>query len=359
MPFSSSVKEPDKAEKIKLVKDYFAGLNEAEKASVYSAILSVPSEEYLSDALDQYMMNMTRETMVETLVNAYAQKMGTTDLESIRAYFEKMTDGDLSALFTEQAAVMIKEQYAEGMKQQLSGMTESQIAALFDAAEFSDEDYEAFYSLYIPSSVSEATYEENISKLGYVDIDSPSSIVIYASTFNDKNKISDLIEEYNSGVEEENQIKMTDYIKLLMSSVSTVINAVSYVLIAFVGISLVVSSIMIGVITNISVLERTKEIGILRAVGASKSDIAHVFNAETFIIGLLSGIIGIGITLLLIIPINLILHYFTGIAYLNASLPIAGAVILILLSMLLTIIAGVIPSKSASRKDPVVALRSE
>lgn len=152
---------------------------------------------------------------------------------------------------------------------------------------------------------------------------------------------------------------MTDYIKLLMSSVSTVINAVSYVLIAFVGISLVVSSIMIGVITNISVLERTKEIGILRAVGASKSDIAHVFNAETFIIGLLSGIIGIGITLLLIIPINLILHYFTGIAYLNASLPIAGAVILILLSMLLTIIAGVIPSKSASRKDPVVALRSE
>lgn len=238
-------------------------------------------------------------------------------------------------------------------------MTESQIAALFDAAEFSDEDYEAFYSLYIPSSVSEATYEENISKLGYVDIDSPSSIVIYASTFNDKNKISDLIEEYNSGVEEENQIKMTDYIKLLMSSVSTVINAVSYVLIAFVGISLVVSSIMIGVITNISVLERTKEIGILRAVGASKSDIAHVFNAETFIIGLLSGIIGIGITLLLIIPINLILHYFTGIAYLNASLPIAGAVILILLSMLLTIIAGVIPSKSASRKDPVVALRSE
>ncbi len=359
LPFSSSVKEPDKAEKIKLVKDYFAGLNEAEKASVYSAILSVPSEEYLSDALDQYMMNMTRETMVETLVNAYAQKMGTTDLESIRAYFEKMTDGDLSALFTEQAAVMIKEQYAEGMKQQLSGMTESQIAALFDAAEFSDEDYEAFYSLYIPSSVSEATYEENISKLGYVDIDSPSSIVIYASTFNDKNKISDLIEEYNSGVEEENQIKMTDYIKLLMSSVSTVINAVSYVLIAFVGISLVVSSIMIGVITNISVLERTKEIGILRAVGASKSDIAHVFNAETFIIGLLSGIIGIGITLLLIIPINLILHYFTGIAYLNASLPIAGAVILILLSMLLTIIAGVIPSKSASRKDPVVALRSE
>ncbi|MBR6427324.1 MAG: FtsX-like permease family protein, partial [Clostridia bacterium] len=182
---------------------------------------------------------------------------------------------------------------------------------------------------------------------------------IYAATFSDKNRISDLVDEYNSGVSEENRIKMTDYVKLLMSSISTVINAITYVLIAFVGISLVVSSIMIGVITNISVLERIKEIGILRAIGASKGDIRRVFNAETFIIGLLSGVLGILVTLVLLLPINIILHYFTGISYLNAALPVAGALILILLSMALTIVAGLIPAHSASKKDPVVALRYE
>ena len=158
---------------------------------------------------------------------------------------------------------------------------------------------------------------------------------------------------------EADQISYTDYVALLMSSITTIINAISYVLIAFVAISLVVSSIMIGIITYISVLERTKEIGILRAIGASRRDVSHVFNAETLLVGFVSGALGIGITLLLNQVINLILHHLTGIGALNAILPPAGAVILVLISMLLTYIAGLIPSGVAARKDPVVALRTE
>ena len=157
---------------------------------------------------------------------------------------------------------------------------------------------------------------------------------------------------------EEDTLDYTDLVGLLMSSVTTIINAISYVLIAFVGISLVVSSIMIGIITYISVLERTKEIGILRAIGASKRDISNVFNAETLIVGFVSGAMGILITLLLLIPTNIIIDNLTGIAGL-AALPVAGAVILVVISMLLTFIAGLIPSRMAARKDPVVALRSE
>ncbi|HIV10545.1 MAG TPA: FtsX-like permease family protein, partial [Candidatus Faeciplasma avium] len=158
---------------------------------------------------------------------------------------------------------------------------------------------------------------------------------------------------------EEDKISYRDYVKLLMSSVTTIISAISYVLMAFVAISLVVSSIMIGVITYISVLERTKEIGILRAVGASKRDISRVFNAETMIVGFAAGAFGIGLTLLLLIPINIILHVLTGIEILSASLPIAGAVILIAISMGLTMISGLIPSRLAAKKDPVEALRTE
>ena len=157
----------------------------------------------------------------------------------------------------------------------------------------------------------------------------------------------------------EDQISYTDYVALLMSSITTIINAISYVLIAFVAISLVVSSIMIGIITYISVLERTKEIGILRSIGASKQDISRVFNAETLIEGFAAGVIGIGIALLLLIPINLIVHHLTGISNLNAILPWLGGVLLVLISMALTFIAGLIPSGLAAKKDPVVALRTE
>lgn len=321
--------------------------------------MSVPTDEYLVGAVEEYMKTQTRDTVTETLVTAYAEKTGTSDLTAVRAYFDRMSDDELFSMFREQVSSVIAEQYSEGIKQQLAAMSDEQLAALLDSSEFTDEQYVSFWSLYLPMQTSDSTYEDNLKKLGYADPETPTGIIIYAPTFEDKNSISDLIEEYNDGVSEENEIKVTDYVKLLMSSVSTVINAVSYVLIAFVGISLVVSSIMIGVITNISVLERTKEIGILRAVGASKSDVARVFNAETFIIGLLAGLFGIGITLILIVPINLILHHFTGIPYLNASLPVSGGTVLILLSMLLTVIAGLVPSRSASKKDPVVSLRSE
>lgn len=224
---------------------------------------------------------------------------------------------------------------------------------------FTAEQYSWLYDNFMPATVSESSYEDNLKLLGDVNLANPKTISIYASSFADKDVISDMIDAYNAGVEEDDQIEYTDYVALLMSSITTIINAISYVLIAFVAISLVVSSIMIGIITYISVLERTKEIGILRAIGASKKDISRVFNAETLIIGFCSGVIGIGVTLLLIIPINLIVHRLTDIQSLNAILPAAGAIILVLISMFLTFIAGLIPSGIAARKDPVEALRTE
>ncbi len=207
-----------------------------------------------------------------------------------------------------------------------------------------------------------ATYEGNLEKMGSVDLNNPSSINIYPKDFEAKDQIATAIENYNQKQrdddKEENVITYTDLVGTMMSSVSTIIDAISYVLIAFVAISLIVSSIMIGIITYISVLERTKEIGILRSIGASKKDISRVFNAETFIVGLGAGILGIAITLLLNIPINIIIKSVTDIGGL-ASLPAAGGIILVVISMLLTVIAGLIPSKMASKKDPVEALRTE
>ena len=209
---------------------------------------------------------------------------------------------------------------------------------------------------------SDATYEENLKLLGVASLDNPSSISIYPKDFEAKERITEIIDLYNQSKTDAGEdslvIQYTDYIGLMMSSVTTIINAISYILIAFVAISLVVSSIMIGIITYISVLERTKEIGVLRSIGASKKDIARVFNAETLIVGFAAGAIGIGVTLLLIIPINIIIQSITDISGL-AALPAAGAVILVLISMALTFIAGLIPSRIAARKDPVVALRTE
>ena len=203
-----------------------------------------------------------------------------------------------------------------------------------------------------------STLEGNLSKLGVSDPDVPSTILIYPKDFESKEKITELIKQYNDSVSEENKIRYTDVLGLIMSSVTTIVNIISYVLIAFVAISLVVSSIMIGIITYISVLERTKEIGILRAIGASRKDVARVFNAETLIVGFAAGVIGILVTLLLIILANIILESVTGIPNL-ASLPAEAGGILVVISMILTLIAGIIPSRIASKKDPVVALRSE
>jgi putative ABC transport system permease protein len=203
-----------------------------------------------------------------------------------------------------------------------------------------------------------ATYEGNLKALGVADLDKPSSVSIYPSSFENKESIIKYIDEYNESVGEDYEITYTDYVGLLMSSVTTVINAISYVLIAFVSISLVVSSIMIGIITYISVLERTKEIGILRSIGASKRDVSRVFNAETLIIGFVAGALGIAVTLLLCVPANAIILRLTEISNV-ARLPASGAAILVAISMVLSVIAGLIPSRVAARKDPVVALRTE
>ena len=212
------------------------------------------------------------------------------------------------------------------------------------------------------SANKDSSYEKNLQKLGAVDIDTPTSISIYPKDFETKDKISNAIEEYNQKQrddgKEENTISYTDIVGTMMKSVSQIINTISYVLIAFVAISLIVSSIMIGIITYISVLERTKEIGILRAIGASKKDISRVFNAETLIIGLISGLIGIGITVLLTLPINSMIYAITGVKVVTA-VPFKAGVVLVLISMFLTIIAGLIPAKIASKKDPVIALRTE
>lgn len=205
---------------------------------------------------------------------------------------------------------------------------------------------------------SKNTFEENKLTLGIASLDSPSSINIYPKDFESKDKISDIIEDYNNSVSEDDAITYTDYIGLMLSSMTTIINAISYILIGFVSISLVVSSIMIAIITYISVMERTKEIGILRAVGASKKDISRVFNAETLIEGFVSGVIGIGVSLLICIPINIIVESHFDIENI-ANLPWMAGLILVLISMFLTFIAGLVPSKMASKKDPVVALRSE
>lgn len=211
------------------------------------------------------------------------------------------------------------------------------------------------YDQYIASG----NYEDNLSKFGLISMDAPSSIELYVDSFEAKESIQQCIEDYNAGVSEEEQISYTDYVGLLMSSVTTIVNVISYVLIAFVGVSLVVSSIMIGIITYISVLERTKEIGILRAIGASKQNISQVFNAETFIIGLCSGLIGVILTELILIPANVLIHHIAETDSVNASLPPVAAIMLIFISIFLTCLGGLIPSRKAATKDPVTALRTE
>lgn len=240
---------------------------------------------------------------------------------------------------------------------QIMAMSENELAAMLDnyLNQLSTDMLLSMYNNYI----SVGSYKENMKNFGVVSLDAPSAINLYADSFEAKDGIAECIKEYNSSATEENQIVYTDYVALIMSSVTTIINVISYVLIAFVAVSLIVSSIMIGIITYISVLERTKEIGILRAIGASKRNISQVFNAETFIIGLCSGVIGIGITLLLLFPINRLIHNIAGTTDVNAILPIGGAVILVFLSMVLTLLGGLIPSKKAAKKDPVTALRTE
>ena len=239
----------------------------------------------------------------------------------------------------------------------ISTMSEEQLAAMLDEYLKSPDD-DTLLKIY-DAYISTGSYDDNMTTFGVVSLDAPSSISIYTDSFENKEAISDCIEDYNSTANEEDQISYTDYIGILLSSITTIIDVISYVLIAFVAVSLIVSSIMIEIITFISVMERTKEIGILRAIGASKHNISQVFNAETFIIGLCSGLLGVGISALLLIPINSIIHSVLNLDTINASLPLSSAIGLIILSMILTIIGGFVPAKKAAKKDPVTALRTE
>ncbi|MDE5559010.1 MAG: ABC transporter ATP-binding protein/permease [Ruminococcus sp.] len=351
-------KEPDDKEKISSAKDYIKDADDDKKAEIYKFISSVPDEEKMQKEIQASISKMSDEDKQNAVARFYAEQMG-VDSSQITDYIKTMSEEEFNeALFGVMTAQYMAETVAETEKK-LVEYTNKQLASELNKIKITDEAYLQIYENFTPTEISSSTYEDNLKILGKADISDPSSINIYVKTFEDKDDIADVIEEYNNSVEEKDVIHYTDYVALLMSSVTSIISGISYLLIAFVGISLVVSSIMIGIITYISVLERTREIGILRAIGASKHDVSTVFNAETMIVGLTAGLIGIGASVLLTIPINLIIHSLTSLDNLNAYVPAGAAVILVVISMALTLIAGVIPSRVASKKDPVEALRTD
>ena len=302
-----------------------------------------------TDASDVVTAQRENETVNILTGLEFAPADDATKAADAAEYFAGLTISEKAALCGEMM---------QSMQQPSAGeMSETQLAAAFDQF-LQTADTATLVALY-DANISNGSYDENMQAFGVVSLDAPSSINIYTDSFEAKDGVSECIERYNESASEADQISYTDYVGLLMSSVTTIVNVISYVLIAFVAVSLIVSSIMIGIITYISVLERTKEIGILRAIGASRRNISQVFNAETFIIGLCSGVIGVGVTLLLLLPGNAIIHHLTGTTSVNAILPTTGAIILIVLSVVLTLIGGLIPSKQAAKKDPVTALRTE
>lgn len=358
LPFPENTGELSDSEKVKEFKSYIESLDEKQKAEAYIKIMSIPSKEELDAIVSQTVDPMTYEDMLETMVMAFSQQMGMAENE-VRDYLGAMPDEDIVELFTEMVVEQTKMQYAAQVATQLGAMDEMQLAGALDMAmeQYTTDQMVVYHDEIL--EFSDSSYETNLITLGYIDLDSPTTINLYASSFENKDVIEDIIAEYNENVDELEKISYTDYVGIMMSSITTIINSITYVLIAFVAISLIVSSIMIGVITLISVQERTKEIGILRAIGASKKNVSSMFNAETVIIGFTSGLFGVLITYVLCIPINMILHAVTGINNLNAILPLPVAGILVGISVLLTLFAGIIPSRSAAKKDPVVALRTE
>ena len=353
-------KELTAAEKAEKVLAYFDTLSTEKKAELYRQILLVPTQQYVAQAVNQAMTMMTPQQIDEMLVNAIMQQYPTITKDQAQQYLAALDEEQRQQTAYMVVAAMTTQTYSMQMQGRLQMLDDAGVIGLFATIGYGEADHAIMYDEYVPNEYSESTYEDNLKLLGYVTEDNPSAINIFVDTFEDKDAIADLIAQYNKSVEnEDDQIEYTDYIALLMSSITTIINAISYVLVAFVAISLVVSSIMIGIITYISVLERTKEIGVLRSIGASKKDISRVFNAETLIVGFAAGAIGIIFTLLINIPINIILFELTEIANLKAVLPVGAAFILVLISMALTLIAGVIPARIAAKKDPVVALRTE
>lgn len=358
LPFRSSTGDLTAKEKEKELCDYLLNLEDEEKAKAYIRIMSIPSKEQIDTVVSDTMSNYSRDDIEAMMIDVMMEKMS-VGRDMIEDYISSMSDDEINELFSASIVEQFKVQYAEQMQEQFMAMPPSQLVSMLEQSleTFTSDDFEIYYDEIM--EFSENSYEKNLLEMGYVDIDSPTAINIFASSFANKDIIEDAIADYNKGMPELSQIKYTDYIGIMMSSITAIINAITYVLLAFVAISLIVSSIMIGVITLISVQERTKEIGILRAIGASKRDVSSMFNAETVIIGFASGLLGIIVTYILSIPINIIFYKVTGLANLKAFLPANAAIILILISIGLSLIAGLIPSRSAAKKDPVVSLRTE
>ena len=399
-------------EKIEYLEWYLAQEeNQDDKADIARAVLLRNMDSLLDDEVKAQMAGMSLqekanavvtdlETLLQTNPEAFKtillqiiQAMAPDQYEQIAAYasqfsaqalyealkeqgyaFESLDDATQSQLaglilskYSEEEindilALILKYKLRQEYQQTYAAMSQDSLCVLFDTTLYpamTDEQKAALYDTYLPSRVSPNSYDDVMKQFGRVDTDNPKSISFFPKDFNSKDIVSDFITRYNDQTEESKKVTYTDFIGLLLSSITTIINIISYVLIAFVSISLVVSSIMIGVITYISVLERTKEIGILRAIGASKRDVSRVFNAETLIIGFAAGLIGILATILLCLPVNLIIRLLSGVSAVQAALPFAGAIILVLISMFLTFIAGLIPARLAAKKDPVVALRTE
>ncbi len=355
--FTQAGTEYTDAEKADMLNTYLKHLPQSRRAQIYKDIISTPPEEMLTQSTEQYMLQFPdRESQIEAMLSANAED-GSVDNGTARAYLENMSDEEIEALMLSSMEKMISAQYAEQALAPVSLLSDAELSNMLDDyyKDKSDAEKAPDYDRFVP----EVTLENTLHTLGSVDYDKPYSVSIYPVSFDSKQKVTDMISDYNSTVSDDDKITYTDYVALMMSSVSVIVDAVTYGLTAFVSISLVVSSIMIGVITYISVLERTKEIGVLRSMGASKRNISNIFTAETLIIGFVSGILGVGLTLLLNIPINAILDFLLTDVSIVASLPPIAGIILVIISMLLTFIAGLIPSKMAAKKDPVVALRTE
>ena len=360
LPFKESRGELSMEQKKTIFLNYINALDAKAKAQMYVKIMSVPPEGFVDQQVNATleMIKQNPDQFMPTFVKMLAEYMG-VDEATVNEYLASMSEEEYDEMLRGILAEQTAAAYAETIKKQFEAVPDDQLAAMLDAAilGYTDEQIGRYYDevmTFAPTS-----YKKNLRLLGCVELNDPSTISLYASTFADKDVIEAAIEKYNGGVDEAHKISYTDYVGLMMSSVTTIIDAITYVLIGFVSVSLIVSSIMIGVITLISVQERTKEIGILRAIGASKKNVSRMFNAETVIIGFISGLVGVGVTYLLCIPLNAILLFLTDISNLRAQLPIGVAAILVLISVALTLISGIIPSRSASKKDPVVALRTE
>lgn len=335
-------------------------LTEEQRTKLNEGIMAALTEEQQSQ-IQSAMMGMVSDEQMNSIMMGVLTPEQLTQLQSGADVNSLLTDAQKAQMSAQIAASLTAEQNAE-LSTMMNGMVDpTKMYTIFMQVLTTDQLRQLMDMTKEPETT-DATYDGNLKLLGVAELSEPSSMKIYATDFESKEKITQLIEKYNdSKIADDNQadvINYTDYVGLMMSSVSDIINSISYILIAFVAISLIVSSIMIGIITYISVLERTKEIGILRAMGASKRDISNVFNAETLIVGFSAGVIGIAVTLLLNIPINIIIENITGIANV-ALLPWQGGVILVVISMLLTLIAGLVPAGVAAKKDPVEALRTE